>query len=147
VSPENVEIVRGYYRDLDHALEVHWAEPAAPFADPVRTGELLERLHPDVVWRPPFRPGGAFRGREEVRRAVSDWLDATDDWRVTVDDLIDAGGDRVFGVITVHTRGRGSGAVVDQRVFTVFVVRDGRIALIDDYTDRRDALKAAGLRE
>jgi ketosteroid isomerase-like protein len=64
-----------------------------------------------------------------------------------VEDLIDAGGDRVFGLITVHTRGKGSGAAVDQRVFTVFVVRDGRITLIDDFTERSDALEAAGLSE
>jgi ketosteroid isomerase-like protein len=45
----------------------------------------------------------------------------------------------------VVARGRGSGVPVDQRVFSVLTVRDGKVARIDDHTERADALEAAGL--
>ena len=47
----------------------------------------------------------------------------------------------------VRVRGKGSGVRVDQRVYNVLTLRDGRIARIEDYSDRSKSLEAAGLRE
>ena len=56
-------------------------------------------------------------------------------------------GDRV--VVTVHFRGRGqeSGAEVDARSHHVYTLRDGKTIRMDEFMDRADALKAAGLPE
>jgi hypothetical protein len=44
-------------------------------------------------------------------------------------------------------RGKGSGVVVDQRVFTVVALRHKKLTQIDDFSERSQALDAAGLRE
>ena len=143
MSRANVEIVRGYYEVLGGWLDAYWADPV-PLDE--TSHELLEHLDPEVEWDWAFE-ARTFRGREQLLRAVADWIEAVDDWRVKVEDLIDAGGDHVFGILRVSVRGRGSGARVDQRIFTAFTIRHGKIARIDDYTDRAEALEASGLRE
>jgi ketosteroid isomerase-like protein len=43
--------------------------------------------------------------------------------------------------------GKRSGVSFDQRVFTVVTLRDGKLIQMDDFTERSQALEAAGLRE
>jgi hypothetical protein len=62
-----------------------------------------------------------FRGREQLFGAVADWIEAIDDWRVEVEELIDAGNDHVFATISVSGRGKGSGTQVEQRIFTALM--------------------------
>ena len=40
-----------------------------------------------------------------------------------------------------------SGAEVEGRHFEVYTLRDGKVLRVDEYTDRAEALEAAGLRE
>jgi ketosteroid isomerase-like protein len=58
---------------------------------------------------------------------------------------------RVIGRVLLtgisHVRGKGSGVTFDQPVFTVVTLQDGKIAVIEDFTDRRQAREAAGLSE
>ena len=147
MSQKDVHLVRTYFEDLDRALDGYWRSPDGPFAETADGKRLRERLHPEVVWRPPFPTDDEFRGSDGIIRAMADWTGAINDWRITLLDVVDAGGGWVLGTLRIHTRGRGSGAVVDQTLFTVFEVRDGRIALIEDHVDRAEALEAAGLSE
>ena len=59
----------------------------------------------------------------------------------------DLGGDQVLVESRNAIRGKGSGLEVDQAICTVVTVREGKIAAIWDFTDRAEALEAAGLRE
>jgi ketosteroid isomerase-like protein len=63
-----------------------------------------------------------------------------------VEDVIDAG-DPVVAVLRVRLVGKESGAPVDQRMFAVATVRDGRIVRLEDHTDRAAAFATAGLAE
>jgi ketosteroid isomerase-like protein len=143
MSRENVEIVRGYYEVLSRWLDTYWANPVPLDETP---DEVIEPLDPDVEWDWAFEPR-TFRGREQLFGAVADWIEAIDDWRVEVEELIDAGNDHVFATISVSGRGKGSGAQIEQRIFTALTIRNGKITRIDDYTDRAEALEAAGLSE
>jgi ketosteroid isomerase-like protein len=60
--------------------------------------------------------------------------------------MIDAGDNRV--VVFFHLRGtaRVSGVPVDERVTTVFHLREGRLYRMVVYRDRHEALVAVGLR-
>jgi hypothetical protein len=52
---------------------------------------------------------------------------------------------RVFVRMRVHAHGKGSGAPAEQTVFGVVTLRDGKVARIDDHTERAEGLEAAGL--
>jgi ketosteroid isomerase-like protein len=147
MSQNDVQLVRAYFEDLDRALAGYSRNPDVPFAETADGKRLRERLHPDIVWRPPFPTEEEFRGYDGINRALAVWSEAIEDWRITVVDLVDAGGGRALGTLRIHTRGKGSGVAVDQTLFTVFEVRDGQIVLIEDHLDRAEALEAAGLRE
>jgi ketosteroid isomerase-like protein len=145
MSRENVEIVRRYVDSLGRFMAAYRANPGplneTPFID-----EFFECLDPEVEWRWPLTDE-AFRGREAMLRAASDFLDAVDDWTIEVDEIIDGGGSQVFVAQRVSGRGKGSGVPFEQGVFAAVKVRDGKVAQVHDYIERAEALKAVGLAE
>jgi ketosteroid isomerase-like protein len=145
MSKENVEIVRRYYEVFSAWLEGYWADPG-PIGNTPGSEEVVNRLHPDVEWDWLLSPQ-IFRGRDQVLRAVADWIETMDDWRVELQELIDGRGDRVLAIVRVMARGKGSGVPVDQRSFTAITLRDGKIIRIEEHTERAKGLEAAGLRE
>jgi len=108
---------------------------------------------PDIVWdvTPSGIPGlGTYRGQAEVRRFFEDdWFSAFpfDEWEVEVEDVIDAGDQVVISMSRQHGRGASSGAVAELELAQLSIVRDGQIVRVDNYTDRKTALGAAGLSE
>jgi ketosteroid isomerase-like protein len=44
-------------------------------------------------------------------------------------------------------RGRASGVKVETRFYEVYTLREGKVSRVDEYTERAEALEAAGLRE
>jgi ketosteroid isomerase-like protein len=140
----NVDIVRSYYAALDSVLERYWAAPDTRISDAPFTEDVLVLLHPDFEWDAMHREE-PYRGREGALQGAEDWLEPAEEWRVEVEELTDAGEDRVLAVLRVYIRGRGSGVPIDQRIFAIARVADGKIRGIADFTERRDALAAAGL--
>ena len=107
----------------------------------------LTDIHPDVVWRTYLVPGpggGTYRGHDGVRELWADVRNVFGDYRNEPEELIDAG-DRVVAFICIRGRGTRSGAEVEARIAHVFTLRDGRIAHVDSFEDRDEALRAAGL--
>jgi ketosteroid isomerase-like protein len=148
MSQEKVEIVRAYYDDIDRTLKAHWANPGVGLSESAGTKAIIERLHPEVVWKPPFRSADeGYRGPEGIRRALDELVEAIEEWRITVEGVVDGAEDRVLLTSSSYVRGKGSGVAVHQRVFTVVTFRDGKMAEMEDFTDRNEALEAAGLRE
>ncbi|HEY8952235.1 MAG TPA: nuclear transport factor 2 family protein [Candidatus Dormibacteraeota bacterium] len=145
MSQENVEIVRRYFEHLDQLLAHYWANPV-PISQYPLLEEAFNAIAPEAEWKPPFM-GKPVRGRDAWLALVSGWLEAADDWRIKVEDVSDLGGEHVLCVSQNSIRGKDSGLAVDQRIFTLVTVRKGQIAAISDFTERRDALEAAGLRE
>ena len=90
---------------------------------------------------------GPLYGPDAVRANYARWMEA---WReepeTTVDEVI-GNGDHVFVIACFHGRGRGSGVKVEQRLYEVYTLRNGRILRVDEFSDRDQALEAAGLRE
>jgi ketosteroid isomerase-like protein len=68
-------------------------------------------------------------------------------FRTVADEFIDMG-DQVLVLTEFRGRGKTSGVSVDamhQRA-ALFTVRDGKVVAVTTYTDRDEALRAAGLR-
>jgi ketosteroid isomerase-like protein len=67
-------------------------------------------------------------------------------FRFEAREFIDAG-DKVVVIGRARGTARGSGLKLDMEASLVWTVRDGKLARNDFFTDRREALEAAGLRE
>ena len=104
--------------------------------------ELRTLLHDDVTWHPAATAKwNPCRNAEEVVRTLLWRAEAN---RLRPGEMIDLG-DRVL----IQLRGRrverlGARGLVP-RLFQILVVRDGKIASIQDYGRRADAYAAAGL--
>jgi ketosteroid isomerase-like protein len=146
MSQENVEIVRRYVELLGRFMAAYRTNPG-PFDETPFVDEFFECLDPEVEWRLPTLNDEVFQGREAILRVATDFLHSVDDWKIDVDEIVDAGDDEVFLAERVSGRGKGSGTPFEQHLFVALRVRHGKVAQIYDYTERAEALKAVGLEE
>src|SRR5512134_3304438 len=124
MSEQNVEIVRRFLVvDLDEALT---------YADP------------GIVWNPVEE--SSAQGHDAVRASTVRWKDEWDDYELIPEELADVG-DRVVATVRLRGRGRRSGIETDARLYEVHTLRDGKIVRMDQFTERSEALAAAGLQE
>ena len=134
MSQENVEIVRVAYEafareGLDRFME-HFTDDVEYRALAGATADL--------------RP---LHGKDAVRAWLQDWIDMFDGFWMQLVELIDAGGVTVFTAERYGGRARLSGVETDSANWTVFTIRDGKIASGHEYATREQALEAAGLSE
>ena len=104
----------------------------------------LSHAHPKIVWNPTQE--GESEGIAAVRATMQRWEGSFEDLEVTYEETIDAG-DCVVLKTYVSGRGRGSGVEVDDRSYMVWTLQDGKVTRMDEFTERADALEAAGLSE
>jgi ketosteroid isomerase-like protein len=137
MSLENVEVVRRMWGRLN-------AE-----GDSDLPSLLVEFFDPEIEWHDaPSLPGAAvYRGHEDLRRHIEDYLDAWADSGYEIEEISSVG-DRVL------TRGRYAGVgqqsrmrLQDNVVLGVYDLRRGRILRVRQFVDESEALEAAGLRE
>jgi ketosteroid isomerase-like protein len=104
--------------------------------------ELRTRLHDDVTWHPARE--GAWNPCVNADQVVQTMLWRADANRLRPGEMIELG-DRVL----VQLRGKrlerlGAKGFIP-RLFQIVVFRDGKVASMQDYARREDALAAAGL--
>jgi ketosteroid isomerase-like protein len=98
----------------------------------------------DVVLNPTDEaPSSGFGA---MRSDMERWASAFDELTVTIEEIIDAG-EQVVVVAHHQGRGRKSGVKVDTRFYEVYTLREGKVSRVDEYTEREEALEAAGLSE
>ena len=144
MSQENVEVVQRVFR--------HWAEGAETKDPRALEAVFAEGLFsPDTKYTPLQEVAGTggttYVGLDGLREFVGAWSAAWVDWRVALEETIDAGDDRVVAVIRQSGTGRGSGARVSLRFAMVFTFSGGQVTDRRDYLDLSDALEAVGLSE
>ena len=135
MSQENVEIVRRHYAALAARDWVAVAEIWHPDIE-------LETLESDPE-------AGNYRGLDEITRYLDTWSQPYSEYRVEDHEIIEAG-DRVVAVERVAARGlQGSDADtwLEQWLFVLISLKDGKIWRWKEYPTRADALQAAGLSE
>ena len=143
MSREDVDLVRQVY------------EADGPFWLPMEAHEeaaLLGRLFGDLydehvkVLMPPDYPEGAqvYVGRPGMVRLIALLRDSWTSWRFEAERIIDAG-QFVVALTKVVAEGEHSGLGAVQETAHVWTVRDGRLASIQIYRDRDQALEATGV--
>ena len=137
MSQETVERARQGYAALSVAI---------------RSGDLdayfREYIHPQIEWVP---MEGALDvdvsvGHEAVKGRLMTMLEVVEKPEIDAEEIIDAG-EKVVVAIRISGRGRGSGIDMEANWFHVLTERDEKLAGIEWYATRPEALKAAGLSE
>jgi ketosteroid isomerase-like protein len=128
MSEENVEIVRSIYARWEKGdfSNVDWADPDIEFQIPDEQ---------------------PVRGVAAMARAWGEWLKAWNDIALSPEAFHERG-DRVVGVH--HFRGQGKRSGIPAHDFSVacdFTLRDGKVTRLILYSNKDDALEAAGLSE
>jgi ketosteroid isomerase-like protein len=128
MSQENVDAVRSAYDaflrgDVDQAFAT---------------------LDPEIIFKPTHEV--PVQGRDAVRASLERWRAPFEGHEMILEEPIDAG-DHVVQPILFRGRGRGSGIEVENRFFQVFTIKDGLAVRWEEFTDRSEALEAAGLSE
>jgi uncharacterized protein len=131
VSQENVEMVRGVYRSWARG---DFSARAGLFTSDFEYRQLAGAVEP-----------GSPRG-EDVGRAVQGIFGVYENFRVEAEEYVDAG-EQVVVVGRSYGTARGSKMQLDQRFAYVWTVGDGKLASVEVYADRLEALKAVGLAE
>ncbi len=132
MSQENVEIARQAFDALNRD-------------DP---SFLMKHAAPDFVFdfsRSRSFDGGVF-GLDEMPAFQEAFGGLWESMRWEPEEFIGAAGDRLVTVQTAYMRGRDD-IVVPTRGAWLWLFRDGRVARITFFQERREALEAAGLSE
>jgi ketosteroid isomerase-like protein len=143
MSRDRLELVRHLY------------EVGGPFALPLGADDeakLLDRLFEEFydehveTTMPADYPEGeqVYVGRRGMSELIALLRDSWTEWRFEAERFIDAG-DRVVVLIRVVARGGASGLPSERDTAHVWSVRNGRLASIQIFRDRADALAAVGI--
>jgi ketosteroid isomerase-like protein len=110
---------------------------------------FLECIDPDVEWIPIMAAleGRVYRGHEGVRRWMEDLKTDWEVFEVHPEKFHDLG-DQVLVLGRWRARARGSGVELEDRPGTwLLTMRDRKVVWMQTYTDRAEALEAAGVSE
>jgi ketosteroid isomerase-like protein len=106
-------------------------------------GQIADLLDPDIDFRTTVE---AASGRAAVEAWIRQADDLIEDFVIEIEEVIDAGDDRVVVLAHEHGRGRGSQARIEQHLVHVWTIRDGRAMVLESFVEREEGLAAAGLR-
>lgn len=112
----------------------------------VPSEELLALCTPDIrvdASRRVFNPD-VYEGLDGMRRMIREISEAWEDFAETNVEILDAG-ERIVELQTISGRGRASGIAVESDGALIWTVREGRVAQVEVFADRAEALAEAGL--
>lgn len=140
MSQENVEdFIRSAYARFNRAK-------------PSPSGEQklasLDFYHPQAVYVNDANDPdpGIHRGIEAVREQVAQWVTAYPDLQVEPLE-IQTNGDQAFVWVRFSGHGAGSEVPIDMELAHVVTIEGDKVLRVEEYSERADGLKAAGLPE
>jgi ketosteroid isomerase-like protein len=108
---------------------------------------FLASTHPDFEWKvleaSPL--AGTYRGREEVRRYVEEWLDTFEGVQLRIERLVELD-DRVVVVVRGSARGKASGVEVRNHFCQLWTLNEGVPVRMREYATSEEALAATSQR-
>jgi hypothetical protein len=161
MSKENVALARRLYPDQPIDLVSVFSDPA--LLDVMRS-EIEPLVHPDLetlgdssqVGMPWESREAAMPGRSSRPTAVGiegflavwrDWLTAWDSWVITPAEFVDVDEYRVLVLLDVQGRSKTHQVDMPLPSANLLTLRDGKVARLELFTTRAEALEAAGLSE
>jgi ketosteroid isomerase-like protein len=103
---------------------------------------------PDIEWRPAMGmllSQEIYRGPDEVEHVVFDEIPSVlNDFRSEVLELIEIDDDRVLAIVNFKGSAASSGMEIEQVFGQIYTLRDGKVAAMHSYSNKEQALAAAG---
>jgi ketosteroid isomerase-like protein len=123
MPPENVQVVR---QQLAALAKGDWEA-------------VYETWDPLIEWD--FESGavisGVYRGADSVRAALVSFMTEWENFGFEIEDVIEADYGRVLTLVRLTGRGRRSGIPLDFRETTNSTIREGKVAHVREYYDRK----------
>jgi uncharacterized protein len=123
-------------------------EPVRLFADAVTRGDAEAAVavcDPEIEFLSVLAVSGrAYHGHDGVRQYFDDVAAAWSEWRVEVHRVAAAPDGRVAIAMTMHFRGKESGAAFSDQTAHVWTLRDGKLLRNQPYREPEQALLAVG---
>ena len=131
---QNVEVVRRVFEAADRG----------------DTGAIFDLYDEHIVWDATRTERGAMAGRvvlgkEALLKWLREWYEAWETIEDVLEELIDAGEQRVVSIMVQRGRGRASGVEVADRLGTVWTLQEAKVIRVVWFPSRDAALEAAGL--
>jgi ketosteroid isomerase-like protein len=144
MSQQTVELVRVAFAEIARLMRLSTEDPDRPLGDHyARIGRLLDPLF-ELVPAASAVERRTLRGLDGFVTFLEGGRDTWRDVSLEAEEFVDLG-DRVLVTATFRANGRASGAKIEQPNATVWSLKDGRVASVQVFFDRRAALAAAGL--
>ena len=126
---ENIELVQRFY---EAAAERRLADMRWAYTPDFELREVSSMPEADTLYGP-----------EAAEQWSRKWATMFE-YRYIPQEFHDAG-DRVLVEVAVRARGKQSGAETELIAYGLWTLRDGRLSSVDNYLDRAEAFRAAGL--
>jgi ketosteroid isomerase-like protein len=112
---------------------------------------LFLAIDPEIEYHPaadvlPLDMDEVRHGHASYERVWREMIDSFEDFRGEPQEVIDLG-DQLLATIEYTGHGSGSGVPIHVPLFQLFRLRGGLTVWQKDFSDRKEALEAAGLRE
>jgi ketosteroid isomerase-like protein len=88
--------------------------------------------------------GKAYRGHAGIREYFDDIASAWEEWRVEVHRIASGTDGRVAIVMTMHMRGKESGAALSERTGHIWTLRDSKLLRNEPFREPEQALLEVG---
>jgi ketosteroid isomerase-like protein len=88
--------------------------------------------------------GKAYRGHAGIREYFEDIASAWEEWRVEVHRIASGADGRVAIVMTMHMRGKGSGAALSEQTGHIWTLRGSKLLRNQPFREPEQALREVG---
>jgi ketosteroid isomerase-like protein len=123
--------------------------PVRVFAEAVTAGDVeaaVEVCHPEIEFLSVLAVSGRrYLGHSGIREYFEDIASAWSEWRVEVDEVVPGPDGRVAIVMSMHVRGKESGAILSARTDHIWTLKDGRLFRNEPFREPGAALRALGV--
>jgi ketosteroid isomerase-like protein len=104
---------------------------------------VVELCDPDIVVHDPQRTGTTFHGPDGLRQFFAEWMENWEEYRSEPVEFTELEGEIL---VRAHQTGKGklSGIEINQDLFVIVRLRDGKFVEYRIYTIREDAVASVG---
>jgi ketosteroid isomerase-like protein len=119
------------------------------FSEAVTAGDVeaaIEVCHPEIEFLSVLAVSGRrYYGHTGIREYFEDVAFAWAEWRVELHEIVPGPDGRVAIVMSMHVRGKESGAILSERTDHIWAIKDGLLFRNEPYRSAGEALRELGV--